>query len=307
MATRIRAAVEREFGVAPPLRDLLLAGTVQAAADAITKQADSRPPLRALRPGGSRPPLFLAHAAGGTPDVYRPLTELLDPQQPVYGLDRIESADSVSAKARQYAAAIREVCPDGPYHVGGWSFGGFLAQETARLLTAEGGRVDTVVLIDSVRPLPRPGQTEWGTVRAYFEGFAEHVARAYGARLDLPYDELATLDDPARVDLVLQALREVADIPAAALEHQRASYLDLRIGESHTPGRYEGRVILYRAAESAPHTVRDRAYEREDDALGWDEVCPDLEIVHVPGHHLSLLDPPHAEVIATHLTRALAP
>jgi thioesterase domain-containing protein len=111
------------------------------------------------------------------------------------------------------------------------------------------------------------------------------------------------MDERDRIERVLRVLREAADIPAAALEHQRTSYLDLRIGEAHTPGRYAGRVILYRATEPAPHTVRDRAYEREDDALGWDEVCPDLEVVRVPGHHLSLLDPPHVNAIAEHLNR----
>ena len=97
----------------------------------------------------------------------------------------------------------------------------------------------------------------------------------------------------------------VADVPPAALEHQRASYLDMRIGEAHSPGDHDGRVVLFRATEPAPHTVRDPAYERDDEALGWDEVCPRLEVVPVPGHHLSLLDPPHVDEIAVHLRRLL--
>jgi phthiocerol/phenolphthiocerol synthesis type-I polyketide synthase A len=64
-------------------------------------------------------------------------------------------------------------------------------------------------------------------------------------------------------------------------------------------------VILYRATERAPHTVRDPAYERADDALGWAELCPDLEVVRIPVHHLSLLDPPHVQAIADHLNRVL--
>ncbi|WP_370269715.1 hypothetical protein [Streptomyces sp. V4I8] len=112
-------------------------------------------------------------------------------------------------------------------------------------------------------------------------------------------------DEEQRIDAVLKALRAVADVPDAALEHQRASYLDLRTGEAHRPGPYGGRVVLYRASEPAPHTVRDPAYERDDEALGWDEVCPDLEVVRVAGHHLALLDPPYVDEIAAHLGRAL--
>jgi polyketide synthase 13 len=290
MAVRVRTAVEREFGVELPLRELFAAVTVE---DAATRVERALPhddtPVRPLRASGSRPPLFLVHAAGGPVGVYRTLTERLADDQPVYGLERIEEARTVPEKARRYAEAIHAVHPDGPCLLGGWSFGGFVAQETARQLTTAGREVRLVVLIDSVRPLPRPDLTRADRIRAHFEGFAEHIADAHGVRLDLPYDELVAMD-----------------VPPAALEHQRASYLDMGIGESHRPGDYDGPVLLYRATEPAPHTVHDPAYERDDPALGWDEVCPRLEVVPVPGHHLSLLDPPHVDEIATHLSRTLA-
>ncbi|GGX19379.1 type I polyketide synthase [Streptomyces lomondensis] len=305
MAVRVRTAVEREFGIALPLRALFAAVTVEDAAARVQLALDT--PLRPLRATGSRPPMFLAHAAGGPVTVYRTLAERLGDDQPVYGLERIEEAGTVPEKARRYAEAITTAHPDGPCVLGGWSFGGFVAQETARQLTAAGRDVRLVVLIDSVRPLPRPGLTRADRIRTHFEGFARHVADAYDVRLELPYDELVAMDDDrARIDAVLRALREAADVPAAALEHQRASYLDLGIGEAHRPGGYDGPVVLYRAAEPAPHTVRDPAYERDDEALGWDEVCPRLEVVRVPGHHLSLLDPPHVDEIAAHLSRVLA-
>jgi phthiocerol/phenolphthiocerol synthesis type-I polyketide synthase A len=264
-------------------------------------------PVRALHGAGSRSPLFLVHAAGGTTDVYRGLAERLGAVRPVYGLERIEEARTVVEKARRYVEAVTAVQPDGPCLLGGWSFGGFVAQEAARQLTAAGRDVGPVALIDSVRPLPEPlGQTPADRVRSHFTGFARHVAETYGVRLRLPYDALAATDDDGeRVETVLRALRESADVPAAALEHQRASYLDLRIGEAHRPGRHDGPVVLYRATEPAPHTVRDPAYERDDEALGWDEVCPRLTVVRVAGHHLSLLDPPYVDEIAAHLRREL--
>ncbi|MEU5595232.1 type I polyketide synthase [Streptomyces sp. NPDC020298] len=310
MAVRVRAAVEREFRVGLPLRDLLGATTVEEAAGRIQQALHQALPSGALRPlrtTGSRPPLFLVHAAGGTTDVYRALADRLGDDRPVYGLDRVEAARTVPEKARHYAEAVAAAHPDGPCLLGGWSFGGFVAQETARLLTAAGREVELVVLIDSVRPLPQPGRTPADRIRAHFTGFARHVADTYGVRLELPYDELVAMDDDGeRIDAVLSALRGAADVPAAALEHQRASYLDLRTGEAHRPGRHDGRVVLYRATEPAPHTVRDPAYERDDEALGWDEVCPRLTVVPVAGHHLSLLDPPHVDELAAHLRRELA-
>ncbi|MGC0406157.1 phthiocerol/phenolphthiocerol synthesis type-I polyketide synthase A [Streptomyces sp. SAI-126] len=302
MAVRVRTALEREFAVELPLRDLLGAGTVQELADRV-----GAGPVRPLRVTGDRPPLFLVHAAGGTTDVYRALAERLGDERPVYGLERLEDAPTVTEKARRYAEAVTAVHPDGPCLLGGWSFGGFVAQETARQLTAAGRDVELVVLIDSVRPLPQPDRTPDDRLRAHFEGFARHVLDTYGVRLELPYDGLVAMDDDAkRIDTVLEILRASAEVPSAALAHQRSSYLDLRIGEAHRPGRHDGRVVLYRATEPAPHTVRDPAYERDDRALGWDEVCPGLTVVPVAGHHLSLLDPPHVDEIAAHLGRELA-
>ncbi|MDQ0579347.1 type I polyketide synthase [Streptomyces rishiriensis] len=319
MAVRVRTALEREFGIDLPLRDLFGSATVGEVADrvrqalpptATASTADEKAgpaPLRALRTAGSRPPLFLFHAAGGGADVYRPLVERLGDDRPVQGLDRLEDARTVPEKARRYAETIAAARPDGPLLLGGWSFGGFLAQETARQLTAAGRVVPLVVLIDSVRPLLEPGPTPPDRVRAHLTGFARHVADAYGVRLRLPYDALVAMDDDReRIDRVLRTLRAAVDVPAAALEHQRASYLDLRVGEAHRPGRHDGPVILYRATGPAPHTVRDPAYERDDETLGWDEVCPRLTVVPVPGHHLSLLDPPHVDEIAAHLRRVLA-
>lgn len=310
MAVRIRTALEGEFGITLPLRALLGAGTVEGVADLVRRavpagEPDS--PLRVLHAGGARAPLFLAHAAGGTTGVYRALVDRLGDDRPVYGLERVEQARTVPEKARRYAEAISAVHPDGPCLLGGWSFGGFVAQETARQLTAAGRHVGLVALLDSVRPLPLPGVTPADRIRSHLTGFARHVLDAYGVRLELPYDELvATDDDGERIDAVLRALRETADVPAAALEHQRASYLDLRTGEAHRPGTFDGPVVLYRAAGPAPHTVRDPAYERDDEALGWDEVCPRLTVVSVGGHHLSLLDPPHVDELAAGLRRALA-
>ncbi|MFE3034837.1 beta-ketoacyl synthase N-terminal-like domain-containing protein [Streptomyces canus] len=302
MAVRVRTALEREFPVELPLRDLLGATTVQEVADRLRTG-----PVRPLRANGSRPPLFLVHAAGGTTDVYRALAERLGDERPVYGLERLDDAPTVTEKARRYAEAVAAVHPDGPCLLGGWSFGGFVAQETARHLTAAGREVELVVLIDSVRPLPQPERTPADRLRAHFEGFARHVRDAYGVPLELPYDDLVAMDDDGeRIDIVLEILRASADVPPAALAHQRSSYLDLRIGEAHRPGRHDGRVVLYRATEPAPHTVHDPAYERDDRTLGWDEVCPRLTVVPVAGHHLSLLDPPHVDEIAAHLGQELA-
>lgn len=263
-------------------------------------------PVRVLREGGSRPPLFLIHPAGGSTTVYRALVRLLGDDQPCYGLERLPGPDAVPERAAAYARLVRETRPDGPWLLGGWSYGGVVAQETARLLAADGS-VPALILIDSVLPLPVPELPPVEEARRRFADFAAYVERTYGSPLPLPYEELAALDDAGQIELVVKALEQAADLPAAVLEHQRTSYLDLRSGERHTPRPYAGRTLLYRATRSAPHTVQDARYTRTDQALGWDRSCPDLSVTPVEGDHLSLLDPPAVEDLAALLTRHLTP
>lgn len=315
-AVRIRAVVQREFDVEVEPGVLLKQGTLRRVAQLLGGDMDLAHPalpvrarpvasdhLRAFPATGPHTPLFLAHAAGGSADVYARLAARLDGNRPVHGFDRQPDPDDVPGRAAEFARRIREVSPNGPWVVGGWSYGGLVAQETVRLLTPH-GTVSALVLLDSVLPLPT-GLTATERALRHFQDFAVYVERTYGTRLDLPYDELAGLDDTGRIDLVLKVLGDTVELPDSVLEHQRTSYLDLRSGERHTPGPHTGRTFLYRASEPAPHTVRDPRYEREDQALGWDVHCTDLTVVPLPGHHLSLLDPPVVDVLAGLLTRDL--
>ncbi|WP_420000179.1 beta-ketoacyl synthase N-terminal-like domain-containing protein [Streptomyces boninensis] len=267
-------------------------------------EAADAEPIRQLRAGGTRPPLFLAHPAGGSSSVYRPLVARIGADRPCYGLERLPDLRDVPERAAAYADLIRTTHPEGPWVIGGWSYGGLLAQETARTLS-EHGTVAALVLIDSVLPLPAEDFTPADGPMHRFAAFADYVERAYGSPLTLPYAELAALSDDEQVELVMKTLEQAVDLPGPILEHQRTSYLDLRSGERHSPRPYDGRTLLYRATEVAPHTVQDPRYERTDAALGWDAYCRDLTVHDLPTHHLALLDPPAVDVLAAHLARDL--
>ncbi|MGW0905186.1 acyltransferase domain-containing protein [Streptomyces sp. NPDC002853] len=318
-AARIRTAVEREFGVELEPGVLLRQATLRGVAELLPqgrggafREAREEPrarrgqgPFRVLADTGHGTPLFLAHAAGGTSEVYARLAERLSGSRPVYGFDRLTTPEDVEPRAAEFAERIRTLCPNGPWLLGGWSYGGLLAQEAARLLTPH-GTVRALVLLDSVLPLPvPPGLTPVAEAHRRYAGFATYIARTYHAELALPYEELARRDDAEQIALVMKLLEQAVGLPQAVLDHQRTSALDLRSGERHRPGPYAGRTLLYRATEPAPHTVRDARYERDDQGLGWDAHCADLTVTPLPGHHLALLDPPVVDTLAEFLTRDL--
>jgi phthiocerol/phenolphthiocerol synthesis type-I polyketide synthase D len=63
---------------------------------------------------------------------------------------------------------------------------------------------------------------------------------------------------------------------------------------------------LFSARDVQPDGMRDPRFDRRDAARGWDAVCGEqLRVVTVPGHHLSVLDPPHVDSLAGHLNQLL--
>jgi thioesterase domain-containing protein len=206
---------------------------------------------------------------------------------------------------------LREVQPHGPYRLAGWSFGGFLAYEMAQQLRNAGEEVELVALIDSIIPLPNDsGLSDVELLEKRFERFGEFLEASYGARLELPFEKMARLDDEEQVQLLVDTMRDSGlinnDVSQAILHHQRTSFLDARSLERYCPEAYPGPVTFYSAAESIPGGLRDHRFDRTDPARGWDQVCADLDVVVVPGHHLSLLDPPNVDAIGRHLRTVLA-
>ncbi|GAB3494300.1 type I polyketide synthase [Amycolatopsis cihanbeyliensis] len=268
-------------------------------------------PVRVLREHGDRTPLFLFHPGGGDTAVYHQLVHLLDTEMPVYGFDRIDGVASVEDRVTHYLPELRAIQPHGPYRVAGWSFGGFLAYEMAQQLRRAGEEVELLAMIDSILPLPNDtGLTEVELLEKRFERFEEFLETSYGRRVSLPYERLARLDDEGQVQLLIDTMLAEGIVNSAVsdaiLHHQRTSFLDARSLEHYVPARYPGRVTFFSAADLVPGGLRDQRFDRTDPARGWDAVCPDIEVISVPGHHLSLLDPPNVDLIGKHLDHLLA-
>ncbi|PSL57528.1 phthiocerol/phenolphthiocerol synthesis type-I polyketide synthase D [Saccharothrix carnea] len=301
---RLLALVRRRVAVDD---SLLTAPTVEAMAERLRAAfEDVGGPVRVLRAGGSRRPVHLFHPAGGPTSVYEPLVGLLE-DRPCYGYERIDDVPDIPAKAARYAELVRSVQPSGPYVLGGWSFGGCLAHEVACLLRDAGAEVELVVMIDTVRPLPAPDVPPADLVRHRFARYARHVEEVYGTSVELPWESLSGLDDVGQIDAVLAAVADLGISPGA-LRHQRTSYLDARAAERFTPRYYPGRVVFYRATDRETlTTVLDPRYLRrqDDDDLGWADACGTLEVVPVPGDHLSMVDLPHVAALARHLSAVL--
>lgn len=99
-------------------------------------------------------PLFFVHPANTGCESYRDIAASLDPKIPFYGLDNhnINYPDlqirTIKRIAWAYITFMRDICPKGPYRLGGWSYGGVVAFEMALQLQAAGETVEDLILLD---------------------------------------------------------------------------------------------------------------------------------------------------------------
>ncbi|MFF0205651.1 amino acid adenylation domain-containing protein [Streptomyces sp. NPDC005017] len=158
LAARLMSRIRDTLGTTTPLGTLFRAPTPAALADRLTdgdagdSALDVLLPLRAT---GTRTPLFVLHPAGGISWCYSGLLAPLGPDQPVHGLQaRGLHADeplpaTMDEMAADYVARLREVQPEGPYRLLGWSVGGVVAHTVAVHLRQAGQAVELLALMDA--------------------------------------------------------------------------------------------------------------------------------------------------------------
>ncbi|MCP4661410.1 MAG: hypothetical protein GY856_38900, partial [bacterium] len=144
LAVRLLAQIRRECGRDLPLATLFQEGTIEHLAAIVRREGDEtrRRALVAIRPEGSKTPFFCVHPVGGNVLCYDDLARRLGGDSPFYGLQVPDREGEfflteIGEMAEHYVEAIREVQPEGPYRLGGWSMGGVVVFEMARRLAGE--------------------------------------------------------------------------------------------------------------------------------------------------------------------------
>jgi natural product biosynthesis luciferase-like monooxygenase protein len=323
LAVSLFAQIEKTFGKNLPLATLFQGPTIEELAKIVQQEEGSTAwsPLVRIQPNGSRPPLFFLHSEGGNVLEYYPLARSLGPDQPFYALQsellngessRSGRNPNIEQLATRYIEEIRAVQPAGPYYLGGFCLGGYLAFEVAQQLRAQGDEVALLAIIQTAMvdyPQFRPGVTALHRL----------VYRAI-KRLDLEWSNVKALPPKARIPHLTGRAKRVltiAQVKAEGLVHPWLARFDL--GDRHSLaykldaiGRLHVQSVFEYKLEPYPQVVTFFRASKQplgivpDPTLGWGALLDgNLEIHEIEAHHQNILIEPPVRSLAERLTACL--
>lgn len=289
-ALRMMRELQRLSGRELALSLLYEAPTLRGLLEAVNAGGpEALPPgaLRLLNEAAPGAPLFFVPGIGGSAMELQPLARALP--VPVYGLEArglhpLENPhECIEDMAAAYVSEIHTRFPTGPYYLAGYSFGGLVAYQMARLMASDGDQIALLALLDTT-----PHQRFWpAAVRA--EYLVRRGRRAVRRMRGTSAAGLAALAREActamRALVTGQGalLREpqgpaYSELPAAVVRVREAAF---RAFARYRPRPSSLPLLLIRSDLSLS--------ERCDPALFWQQLVPLLSVEDVAADHYRML------------------
>jgi amino acid adenylation domain-containing protein len=305
LTVQLCAAIRKDFGQETTPGTIFANPTIRQLADKIEAGTGDEALTIALRSTGNKAPVFLISGI----HLYQDLADRLDAGHPVYGIylpeeeamfqgENGESALSVERLAEQYVEQLQKERPHGPYVIGGVCFGGLVAYEMARLLTATGHKVEQTILMETVLPQAsrrRIGKLirdlVWSPLFLGKRSIASRIVRKVWRGRDASSRDAG----PESFSPEEQAQREEARVRELRDRIQNNAMEDYAARIKP----YSGNVIAIRALDEPV----GEGYEIEQSG-GFAELAP-TETHFVRGTHLGILADPNVDALARILSHKL--
>jgi thioesterase domain-containing protein len=259
-----------------------------------------RLPLVNIQPVGSKRPLFCIHPAGGYVICYAELARQLGEEQPLYGLQspslngKREPFTRVEEMATCYLKALRDVQPEGPYLLAGYSSGGFVAFEMAQQLQKQGEEAALVAIFD-IEAAPQKEELNEMDDALLLAGVLRYS-------LSLSVEHMRQLNPEEQLSYVLD-LGKKENILPPNFDLSEAGYFlntlrsNVKASAEYLAQPYDGRIILFRASD---HNIMS------DPTLGWGNVAKrGVDLYVVPGNHVTMIAKPNIKILAERLKHCL--
>ena len=291
MALRLFERIERIIGISLPLATLFTAPTIAQLAKIIGDRAKNSSILVEIQPQGTKSPLFCIHGIKGSVLGYQSLAKALGCDRPIYGLQARgltgEALTSISLEemAVDYLQEIKGRQPKGPYYLSGYSFGGYVAYEIARLLEQQGEIVALLALFDCLGPnysdKLTPSQKIWIHLNNLQQLSFPQASKYIKDRIEYILREKVPLTIQKKYLTLIKRFLS----PQQQLISQ-ITFLNYQIARNYVPQIYTGKITLFRAK------IRD-SYAADDPNGGWKDLAlGGIQSFDIPGDHDNILSQP---------------
>ncbi len=271
-----------------------------------------------IQPYGSQPPLFMVSGVLGSAFDFMQLAQHLDAEQPFYGLRSFglaegeEAYTAITEIAAQHIQSMQRIQPQGPYRLGGYSFGGHVAFEIAQQLQAQAHCVSKLLIIDADAPIINqkskllPVRDELSFVYQFSQIIRHSVPQGLPSCIEV--HQAMQPDDHL---IALTAQLNQAGLAWTLTDMQKMFYVfkkNMLSMLNYIPKmRNKIPVTLFKAQETGSLEILPGGSETQSDPTwGWEAIsAPFLEVQLVPGNHFSMLNAPHIQVLTERLRISL--
>jgi amino acid adenylation domain-containing protein len=311
LAVELVTEMEKKISKGLPVNILYKCPTISQLSTFIHKEAEGKKwkSLVTIKATGNKIPMYIVHGDGLSLSNFQNLAEHVDPEQPIFSLQPIglngaeEPLNSISEIARHYISEILEHNPEGPYALGGYSFGGYVAIEMKKQLDQMGKRVKMLAIFDTnaenvvykknwVTALPKRIKRQLPKFMFIAKSMVTRPLPTIQYQYTLFSKKFATL-------FYSLGIKEKPKLKGADMHINKINETHSKAFRDYHLAPFNDKVHLFRA-KSRMYFVDDFEY------LGWaDYATQGVQVYEVPGEHSTIFDPPNVGELARSLQYAL--
>jgi thioesterase domain-containing protein len=280
-------------------------------------------PIVQLRQGRGGLPVYWIDAGL---DEFK-LIQLLATDNPVYAVDirwpsvwhrlatmnETRGLPTVAQIVAPYVAAVKAHTSTSRCVLGAHSFGGVMAFEATRQLALLDIHVEVILLCDAAAVYPRSREVAWQKLKEIWSLVAtNNTAKSTAGRLTSSFwvmRWMLGLKWRGLCRLIISAIKRSPkrliirlDDTGRPITWPRIQYVYDNAMKTYRMSPLDCRAVLFRA-----ESRQDAGSRSLEIHLGWDGLFRNgLEVVSVPGGHISMLRQPHARVLAREMSLILS-
>ncbi|MEX2594095.1 MAG: amino acid adenylation domain-containing protein [Anditalea sp.] len=312
VAVEVMTLIEKKTGKILPLDSLFKYPTLEEFSKLIEddqkENGEEWSSLVPIKPDGNKPPIYLIHAAGCHVSTYYLLAKKMDPDQPVFGIQAkgLNGIDqpltTIEEIAAYYLSEVMAHNPNGPYYIGGHSFGGYVAFEMAKQIRKMNREVKKLFLFDIAAYQSETKLNSW-------QRFQRRISEEVKKRI-------------VEVNLLCNAPETFIGLKKSSFENKRKKLknffkvnkdgidtdrfqtierirkINHHAMDNYLLSLYDGDIYLFKA-QIQNFYVTDKMY------YGWKSYVNKIHIVELPGDHNSMFKDPIVEELGRKLQEIL--